>query len=313
MSLKINEKTHECLKHNPEQRFTARQIAEWIFDKYPEECKEKLQNSTTLISEQGVIQQIISEIGSKYKYIQKSYPNIKITAERPRHYYYSDASDEKEVENNRYPANNTALTEEDLYPKLATYLYSNYQLFSKRINEKTSRNNQGRGGNKWLHPDIVAIELLDANWDESVKNLYHSYGDKPTKIWAFEIKIIINQSNVRESFFQAVSNSSWANLGYLVAAEINANAIAELNLLANLHGIGVILLNVETETESEIIIPAKEKEMDWNTINRIAEQNPDFKKLIDITEKLINEPDPEIYPAIIEKAKFYSLPTTDDD
>jgi hypothetical protein len=29
-----------------------------------------------------------------------------------------------------------------------------------------------------------------------------------------------NRSNVRECFFQAVSNSSWANFGYLVAAEI---------------------------------------------------------------------------------------------
>ncbi len=153
---------------------------------------------------------------------------------------------------------------------------------------------------------------MDNDWCSSIKKLHHAYGDKRTKIWAFEVKKIINQSNVRECFFQAVSNSSWANLGYLVAAEINANAIAELNLLANLHGIGVILLNVETETESEIIIPAKEKEIDWNTTNRIAEQNPDFKKFIDTVEELLRT-EPKLHSTVIDQAKFYSLPSTDDD
>ncbi|MCR4081861.1 hypothetical protein [Providencia stuartii] len=30
-------------------------------------------------------------------------------------------------------------------------------------------------------------------------------------------------SNVREVFFQTLSNSSWANVGYLVAAEITGD------------------------------------------------------------------------------------------
>ncbi len=33
-------------------------------------------------------------------------------------------------------------------------------------------------------------------------------------------KKIINRSNLRESFFQALSNSSWAHYGYLVAADL---------------------------------------------------------------------------------------------
>ncbi len=49
MSLKLREKTYEYLKSNPEKRFTARQIAEWIFEQYPKECEEKRQNSTAKI------------------------------------------------------------------------------------------------------------------------------------------------------------------------------------------------------------------------------------------------------------------------
>ena len=48
----------------------------------------------------------------------------------------------------------------------------------------------------------------------------NQYSDKRTKLWSFEAKLLINRSNVRECFFQAVSNSSWANFGYLVAAGV---------------------------------------------------------------------------------------------
>jgi len=51
---------------------------------------------------------------------------------------------------------------------------------------------------------------------------------------------------VREAFFQAVSNSTWANNGYLVAREIQgAETMNELRILAGLHGIGFILLDFD--------------------------------------------------------------------
>ena len=61
------------------------------------------------------------------------------------------------------------------------------------------------------------------------------------------MKLLLNRSNVRESFFQAVSNSSWANFGYLVAAEVvGADTLKELRMLYAAHGIGLIQLDVET-------------------------------------------------------------------
>ncbi|WP_209445217.1 hypothetical protein [Rickettsia fournieri] len=43
---------------------------------------------------------------------------------------------------------------------------------------------------------------------------------KTSKALVFLSKKIINRSNLRESFFQALSNSSWAHYGYLVAADL---------------------------------------------------------------------------------------------
>jgi hypothetical protein len=49
-----------------------------------------------------------------------------------------------------------------------------------------------------------------------------------------------------------------------------------------LHGIGVILLNAENPLESQNTIPARERnDIDWNTANRLAEENEGFKQYIE--------------------------------
>ncbi len=93
----------------------------------------------------------------------------------------------------------------------------------------------------------------------------------------------LNFSNIRESFFQTVSNSSWANEGFLVAAEIaeEDDFLSELERFSSSFGIGIIKLDVEDPDSSTIIYPAKYKpELDWDTMNKIAKLNPDFKKFI---------------------------------
>lgn len=134
-----------------------------------------------------------------------------------------------------------------------------------------------------LYPDMVGMEDFGADWAEAVKKCVREYGDKRARLWSFEVKILLNRSNVREAWFQSVSNSSWANLGYLVASQIDSDVIKELRMLSAAHGIGVIRLDKENPAESEILIPAKEKfEIDWDTCNRLVEENRDFKSFIDL-------------------------------
>lgn len=141
----------------------------------------------------------------------------------------------------------------------------------------------GARGNKWLHPDLVGIQNLSDDWNREIKDCVREYdANKKTKIWSFEVKILINRRNVREVFFQAVSNSSSANFGYLVASEIEgADTLKELRMLASLHGIGFIQLDAENPSESQIMIPARERsEIDRDTANRLTEENKDFLEYV---------------------------------
>ena len=104
-----------------------------------------------------------------------------------------------------------AIKEQDLYPFLSEFLLSELTIYRKRINERRSTNDQRQGGNKWLYPDLAAMEDLSRDWDKDINDSVSLYADKKTKLWSFEVKVLINRSNVREVFFQAVSNSSWAN------------------------------------------------------------------------------------------------------
>lgn len=45
MALNLAKAVMACLKAHPEDKLTARQIAEWIFSTYPAECQEKKASS----------------------------------------------------------------------------------------------------------------------------------------------------------------------------------------------------------------------------------------------------------------------------
>jgi len=144
----------------------------------------------------------------------------------------------------------------------------------------------GTNANKWLYPDLVGIENLSRDWRDDIKKVVEAHEDKKAKLWSFEVKLKITSSNVREYFFQAVSNSSWANYAYLVASEISTahdeRVMKELRMLSSLHGVGVILLNYENPAESIVKIPAQERSsIDWNVANRLAESSKDFAKYIE--------------------------------
>ncbi|MDE5925611.1 MAG: HrgA protein, partial [Helicobacter sp.] len=124
-------------------------------------------------------------------------------------------------------------------------------------------------------------------------------GQNSYKLFSFELKISLNFSNLKESYFQAVSNSSWANEGYLVVfEEIDEEVLSELRRLNQSFGIGVIKLECET-LDSKILLSSREREIDIQTLNMLLEKNSDFKIFIeDINKQIKAGFDTEI------KAKF---------
>jgi len=285
--LSQSKKVAEYLENNANQRFTAKDLAKAITELYPEDYIEKRKNPR-FISDQDFIAQIVAEIGAQKQGIIKHSLNIKWQDKpRPRVYWYddiqTDIDDQKVIEQEETPLSVNDLSEHELYPILIDYLSSEHQLYCLRIDEKRSGNNLGSGGNQWLHPDIVAIEPVAQRWHQHVKTCVLQGGGQSVRLWSFEVKKVLTMGNVRKSFFQAVSNSSWASEGYLVATSISDSRVEqELRMLSALHGIGVILLSIENPSESELILPAmKRAEIDWQSVNRIVEENADFKDFID--------------------------------
>ncbi|WRC81466.1 hypothetical protein E5K90_00445 [Helicobacter pylori] len=183
----------------------------------------------------------------------------------------------------------TSFNERDLHELLVKFLDKdpNFKLLCKTIYHENCK--KGKGGEcRWNYPDIVGVYFPYNKYfpynrykEETLKFLHHT-GQKRHKLFSFELKIRINFSNLKESYFQAVSNSTWANEGYLVVfEEIEDKVLGELRRLSQSFGIGVIKLESEI-SNSKILLPAKEREIDIPTLNMLIEQSPeDFKPFME--------------------------------
>ncbi|MGH1579443.1 HTH domain-containing protein [Helicobacter pylori] len=166
-----------------------------------------------------------------------------------------------------------------LHPLLVKFLDEdpNFKLLCKTIRHEECK--KGKGGEcMWNYPDIVGVYFPYNKYKgETLKFLHHT-GQEKHKLFSFELKKELSFSNLKESYFQAVSNSTWANEGYLVVfEEIKDKVLGELRRLNQSFGIGVIKLESEI-SNSKILLPAKEREIDIPTLNMLIEQSPkDFK------------------------------------
>lgn len=134
---------------------------------------------------------------------------------------------------------------------------------------------------------MIGINFLKLN-SKSTQTLLKVINKTDTfKLSSYEIKKEINTDyELKKTFFQAVSNSSWANYGYLVAFEISDSLLEEIERLNQSFGIGVIELK-SNPFESKILFPAKYKDLDFKTIDKLCKINIDFDKFIEQIEKLL--------------------------
>ncbi len=177
--------------------------------------------------------------------------------------------------------------EKDLHPLLAYFAYANPAFNRGRsIHTKTILHEKSikQGYNEWVHPDMVGFYLPIEDWRPEVIEFNRLSDNNSIRLFSFEIKKALSKANYRESYFQAVSNSSWAHEGYLVAAEVlqDDEFLAELERLAASFGIGIIHLDLTDIDSSAVLYPARVKgTLDWETINKLCDQNPDFEKFIE--------------------------------
>ena len=193
--------------------------------------------------------------------------------------------------------------EKDLHSYIAYYGFYYLKAYLKTIrHNKSDKKEYG----EWVHPDLVGCSFLFDEWEDGVVEVSSLMGNSAVRLFSFELKRELSISNLREAFFQAVSNSSWANEGYLVAAEVDNDEDfrIELERLSTSFGIGVIRIDIEDPDSTEIVMSAKSKvSVDWETVNKLAGINPDFRDFLkriktDISSREIRR---ELYDRILEK------------
>ena len=195
-------------------------------------------------------------------------------------------SEEKEILTTKVIKTDKSKTydERDLHKILSSFL-KNTDTYSKTIFHEQSN---GKESNQiWTHPDMVGIKFLNLQTKAS-QNFLKSINRVDTfKMSSFELKKEINNdSELKKAFFQTVSNSSWANYGYLVAFDFSDNLYEEMARLNQSFGIGMIELNANPY-QSKILFPARYRTLDFQTIDKLCRMNKEFERFIEQTEKLL--------------------------
>ncbi|GAA9937437.1 COG2958 family protein [Helicobacter pylori] len=203
--------------------------------------------------------------------------------------------------------------ERNLHPFLTymAFFNENLKCYTKTIFHEGSLKSP-KGMDRWLYPDMVGVRFLHAELsNENLIAFSKKFDTLPVKLVSFELKKEISVHNCRECYFQAISNSSWANEGYLVGRHIDTHNPKLMDLLKRLHasfGIGVIDLRTD-ENKSAILLNAKYKEkIDYTVALELSEKNEEFsgflKSVVDYDPKNQNRYKDE-FDEIKKKEELY--------
>lgn len=189
------------------------------------------------------------------------------------------------------PAKN--FEERSLHKLFCSYLRTR-NIYAKTIfHEKSS--SRGDTAQKWVHPDIVGVEFEEFKNDATLSLLKATEPKETVHLYSYELKRKIESDyQLKQYYFQALSNSNWANFGYLVAFEIFDGLDEEMERLNNAYGIGIIQMQ---DNNWVVLYPAREKALDYNTIEKLNNLNRDFCTFIDKISKVLNAPEKYIKEA----------------
>jgi len=239
------------------------------------------------------VKRIKKSNGIYYYYLTKNENQIDINL--------LNAGNEESFDNENSKMISKGYDEIDLHIILSSYL-KNSATYSKTIFHQQSN---GSDNNQiWTHPDIVGIKFLNLQ-SRASQNLLKTINRIDTfKITSYELKKEINSdSDLKRAYFQAVSNSSWANYGFLVAFDFNDSLFEEMARLNQSFGIGIIKLN-SNPYESKILFPSTYRELDFKTIDKLCKMNPEFERFIEQTEKLLTANEKYVIGAERELEEF---------
>ncbi len=166
--------------------------------------------------------------------------------------------------------------------------------------------------NRWRYPDAAIVEwqvgaLTEDGYtlDKEQIELQRRLGNAPLRVTAVKLKLEVTHQSLRESFFQCLSTSSWANAGELVLAApaIDEQLVEEIRVLAGDYGIGVTTFGLDADILDDMPEPAAvenlmprefeaiqslftrrriasprevRSHLNWAAVRELAEDNADF-------------------------------------
>lgn len=166
-----------------------------------------------------------------------------------------------------------------------------------------------KGQDKWTYPDMVGVSFIfsEDDYNPASIELMKLVQYPMCKFYSFELKKSLNFGNYKESYFQAVSNSSWSNEGYLVCIDIDDEVKHELKRLCDSFGVGLIQLNIDNIDDSVIIYPSAVKPIiDIATIELLVSKNKDFLDFINNVNNSIK------LNQLVDEAKYDKVFTDDE-
>lgn len=282
------------MSKNPGAEFSSTDMAnKFVNELYVHEYKKKNKTPTKLSV----------EINNKIKYLQNTgkAPQIKLVeGSSPKRHYWDDSEtggivnevkneinelpDSLESAEAKRPRRKNKQPEEELYAPLMDFLAINEKVYPFPIKHGNTPSKRGtRGRRKWKHPDIVGVQGIGekANWNSTIRQLSGFIKPVQAKLWSFELKDRVTRGTVAECYNQAISNSSWANFGYLCVGGIDGRETkTELKILNNRHGIGVIFVDRNDFYGTHILFPAQErKDVDLDFCQNLIE-NKEFERFL---------------------------------
>jgi hypothetical protein len=215
------------------------------------------------------------------------------------------------------------LQREEKFRAISLRYLSSLRCYAKSI-EHTRGKKQAAGTNAWKFPDIVAVhwerELVsdDGRLDQTLLEVRRHLGDQPFRLECIELKVEITLADLRQAFFQCVSNSKWAHFATLyVAAPVEDQVIVgELQRLGNSYGVGIKTLGlradvleklpsadqirrmkasdfekeIEPEIEEVALSTAGPRDsLDWQHLEDMRRQSDEFVKLFEWIAACISE------------------------
>lgn len=180
------------------------------------------------------------------------------------------------------------IDERQLHPFLARFAY----LGLDGVRVKTIHHERSIRGPymRWVHPDLIGFAHPQGDWENPVIELGTLVGPAPVTFYSFEMKRELGFDNLGNSFFEAVSNSSWAHKGYLVAAKISEDVefLEELERLSSEHGIGVVELNLVEPDAARELYPARRRDhVGWPTVDKLSRANAEVAGFMDTVRRVL--------------------------